>query len=246
MNIKYPRVDVQEAFSEQSLKLQTKYQAKQILSICGNQKPLNILELGCCTGMVSSMIANRGHSMYAIDLELHTDQIDNTGVKFYKMNAESLEFNSEYFDIIYSFASFEHFMNPEKVLNEAYRVLKKNGKIYLLFGPLYNAPFGLHGYGIIGIPYLDILFNKKDIDDFTINHGLVNISSGIDINRWTLFQYRQLWSQFSNKFKIINYSEIKNLKYIDIIEKYPSCFRSKSTDIEEYLVSNIEYYAMKI
>lgn len=56
-------------------------------------------------------------------------------------NAENLPFEDQSFDVILATEVFEHLSNPNKLILEAYRVLKKNGKIII------TVPFLYHQHG---------------------------------------------------------------------------------------------------
>lgn len=88
--------------------------------------------------------------------------------KLLKMNAEKLIFTDNYFDKIITISTFEHFLNPEKVLNEMHRVLKKNGQALITFGPIWSSAKGyhLHQYPNIAkyIPnWSHLLLNKSQM-----------------------------------------------------------------------------------
>lgn len=82
-----------------------------------------------------------------IDLDIDEEiQVDN-GVskgRLLRMNAEKLKFNKGFFDLIISVSTFEHFLNPKKVLNEMFRVLKKGGCALVTFGPIWTSASGFH------------------------------------------------------------------------------------------------------
>ena len=59
---------------------------------------------------------------------------DCKNVYFYQENAEQLHFGDNFFDFIICSNSFHHYFSPDKVLSEAYRVLKSKGRIYILDG----------------------------------------------------------------------------------------------------------------
>ena len=133
------------------------------------------------------------------------------------MDAANLEFANESFDFVFSFDAFEHFKEPESVLKEAVRVLRKGGYIYLFFGPLYMSPMGLHAYRSITVPYCQFFFPKELLEEYADTNGLdaINFSQ---INYWALEDYRNLWKKYSNILEIIRYHEIPNV-YVDAVEE---------------------------
>lgn len=57
--------------------------------------------------------------------------IKKNKIEFTKERAENLPYNSEYFDMILINNVLDHTQNPEKILSEIYRTLKKGGIMYL-------------------------------------------------------------------------------------------------------------------
>ena len=209
----------------------------------------NFLELGCYDGMVSCNLARKGKKTTAIDNRI--DGFDNRavdeGVKFFQMNAENLEFKNEMFDFVFSFDAFEHFNKPDLVLQEAIRVVKSGGFIYLNFGPLFFSQLGLHIYNITGVPYCQFLFPKELLKEYFNTEGANPFSfekdqivSDTQLNGWSLEEYRNLWKNNSHVLKKIKYKESKDLSQFDIIRKYPSCFKSKVNHFESLTISFIE------
>ena len=93
-------------------------------------------------------------------------------LRMLRMDAADLKFENECFDVVLSYDGFEHFDEPELVLQEAIRVVKQGGYIYLFFGPLFMSPMGLHIYNTISVPYCQFLFSKEMLKDFVKAKGL--------------------------------------------------------------------------
>ena len=209
----------------------------------------SILELGCLDGMVCFALQCLGKMTTGIDNnKKHFDtRALEKGVNLLKMNAEDLKFADESFDLIFSYNSFEHFFDPDKVLKEAIRTVKKNGYIYLSFDPLYMSPWGLHVFKQIFIPYCQFLFRKEMLIKFSKLSRIRSIPWGdLGLNEWSLEDYRNLWKKYSNKLKIIKYKESLNLFYLDLIIQYPSCFKSKTKFFNNLIVNKIEILFKKI
>jgi len=130
-------------------------------------------------------------------------------------------------------------------LEEAIRVVRTGGYIYLNFAPLYMSPYGLHVYRLITIPYCQFLFPKELLQQFANAKGLSAMPFP-DVNGWTLEDFRKLWNQYSHILKRTMYYERLNVSHLDLIMKYPSCFKSKNKYFDNFIVSSIEVLFKKI
>jgi len=91
-------------------------------------------------------------------------QIKNIDAKFYTGFAESMPFQTNYFDYVVSSDVFEHVKNVEKTMAECLRVLKPNGKLYLVF-PQFYQPLAAHFEFITNMPALQWFFPPGVLSD---------------------------------------------------------------------------------
>lgn len=205
------------------------------------------LELGCWDGMVSCCLQRSGKSTTAIDIRSQglDERVRRGGTTFCQADAAKLPFANESFDFVLSYNSFEHFLRPDAVLEEAIRVTRLGGLIYLSFGHLYSSYRGLHAFRIIPIPYIHYLFPKAMLVQFLREQGLRSIRYD-NINGWTLHDYRRLWARHAHQLKQIRYREVLDSRHVDLIEQYPSCFRSKADSFESLIVSGIQVLLERI
>ena len=118
----------------------TRWTQKKLVSILELGENPYFLDIGCGTGWAVRYAANltngRGE-FYGIDnssemiKKVEASSSSYKNIHFYKANAESLPFGNNFFDLIISTNAFHHFASPDKVLKEAYRVLKPKGRIYI-------------------------------------------------------------------------------------------------------------------
>lgn len=92
-----------------------------------------ILDLGCGTGELLKLISeqNEDSQLFGVDiskrmLEIAHQKLKDKAYLLYG-DAEYLLFEKEKFDLVYCNDSFHHYPNPQKVLKEVARVLKKGG-----------------------------------------------------------------------------------------------------------------------
>ncbi len=146
---------------------------------------------------------------------------------------------------MFSDATLEHITNPGAAIDEALRVVKPGGYVQIDFGPLYYAPFGLHAYNYTGIPYCHALFTIEDLNALLRNKGIDTPIDQVYVNKRTLAEYRALWASPDDRFTMIVYEEFINYDHLNLIQTYPSCFKDKSADIEDFIVSSISFLMRK-
>jgi len=214
---------------------------QEILRLPGAREATSFLELGCADGMVSCVLCRKGKNATAIDNSAarFDERAFRGGVRILQMDAAQMAFGDETFDFVFSYDAFEHFVEPERVLQEIIRVSRKGGHVYLNFGPLYMSPYGEHAYRSITVPYCQFLFPKSLINDFAYQEGLPLINFR-HVNGWSLQNYRQLWNSYSHMLIKIRYHEHLDLSHLNLIRKYLSSFRSNSSCFDEFVVSSIE------
>lgn len=100
------------------------------------KKGMKILDVGCGTGNFSIKLAKMGCKVIGIDISEEMLNIakekakkEALDIQFYKMDVYDLKFEDEYFDGVFSMAAFEFIKEPDKALNEIFRVIKKGGQI---------------------------------------------------------------------------------------------------------------------
>jgi ubiquinone/menaquinone biosynthesis C-methylase UbiE len=107
-----------------------------------------VLEMGACHGWASVMVKVKNPSCYVVASDLVSDMLEHcqkwenlldTQVdEKWAFNCRDIPFNDEQFDRIFTFTSFHHFGDRgdyKPVLGEMTRILKKGGKITLLYEP---------------------------------------------------------------------------------------------------------------
>lgn len=98
---------------------------------------MNLLDLGCGPGIVTAALAPEVREVVAYDLT--PEMLDQArkrcqeaglkNVRFELGKAEDLPFEKETFDGIVTRLTIHHFPDPRRVMDEAVRVTRRNGKI---------------------------------------------------------------------------------------------------------------------
>ncbi|MDR1532291.1 MAG: class I SAM-dependent methyltransferase [Clostridiales bacterium] len=127
-----------------------------------------VLDIGCGAAGKSLYYASLGaEKIYGVDiLESYKAEACALAQKlglagkfeFVCADASALPFEDGSADTIIMNDAMEHVANPEKVLREAMRTLRRGGRLYLNFPPYYH-PFGAHLSDAIGIPWVQLFFS---------------------------------------------------------------------------------------
>ncbi len=115
--------------------------------IIGDVKGKRILDVGSGHGNCALRLAKMGGSVSSIDISQkiiegcrHRAAKNNVSVDFHVMDACTLEFNGDEFDLVVGFRTIHHLPDVGRFYMEARRVLKKKGRLILVEPQKYN-PF---------------------------------------------------------------------------------------------------------
>lgn len=144
------------------------------------------LEVGAGSGRLSCLLALRGYETVCLDyipeaLQVARKNYEAAGVKgvFVLGDGRDLPFEEESFDVVMSTGLLEHFKNPQIIVSEMTRVLKKGGLFYsdivpkkfsLLRSLDFLLPFFHREHKIYEGKY-----NKEEIASWLRNSGLQNV-----------------------------------------------------------------------
>ncbi len=110
---------------------------KTSLKLLNPNKNEVILDAGCGDGTLALKIAKKSKLVYAVDISKSAfkknKKIAPKNLFFEKGNIEKLRFKDNTFDKIVCVETLEHLINPNKALNEFYRILKKGGRIVVTY-----------------------------------------------------------------------------------------------------------------
>lgn len=221
----------------------------------------NVLDVGCGAAGKSLYYAKQGAKIvYGIEPVSSYKKQSNLLAKemnlqnefqFIIGTATNMPFENDIFDTIILNDSMEHVDNPEKVLDECYRVLKVGGKIYINFPP-YNHPFGVHLSDAIGIPWVHLFFTEKtlietykDLTKSLPDHKeRIDLRIGVNKNGHEYFSY--INKMTIKKFqRIIKLSEFKKIHYKIVPLRKIIALISKIPVLKEYFTKMVVFIGEK-
>jgi ubiquinone/menaquinone biosynthesis C-methylase UbiE len=114
---------------------------KSLLNKALGDESLEVLDVGCGTGVLSLLLSEMGHNVTGIDLsegmlgrakEKAYDQ--NLRAKFQLGDAENLSFENDFFDVVINRHLLWTLLDPERAVFEWKRVLKPSGRVIIIDG----------------------------------------------------------------------------------------------------------------
>ena len=92
-----------------------------------------VLDLGCGTGALMKQVISEDSHRHLTGIDLSSQMIEKAKHQLKNKatlvvgDSENLPFFDQTFDIVYCNDSFHHYPNPDNVISEVFRVLKKEG-----------------------------------------------------------------------------------------------------------------------
>lgn len=93
-----------------------------------------ILDVGCGDGALYSLIKRKCKNYYGIDISktaLSQIKDKRINVKIININEQKLPFQNNFFDYVVCLDVIEHVFNPNRLIEELFRVTKKEGYVIL-------------------------------------------------------------------------------------------------------------------
>jgi len=110
------------------------FEQNKLLPLFGNIKNKKILDVGAGTGRLALSLFNAGADVTALDVSFEMlKMLSNKNKKIETKigDADNLPFNSSSFDFVTAAFVVVHLKNPLSFFDEAYRVLKDDGKLII-------------------------------------------------------------------------------------------------------------------
>lgn len=155
----------------------------EILAEIEKEPFTDLLDAGCGTGAVISLLADKYPDKHYTGIDLSPNMIEvaksksSSNSAFVCGDCEQLPFDENSFDVITCSMSFHHYPYPEKFFTSCYRVLRPNGR--LIIRDMTVAPAFLWFVNHVEIPLAHLIgkgdvacYGKKDLERFCKQSGL--------------------------------------------------------------------------
>lgn len=200
---------------------------KQIEKIIPRKGRMQVLDLGCGYGRLSSEILNRFPKarVFGIDVSQNSVDLYNQSLsprgKAVKGDIIKLPFESNFFDVVFMVTTLMYLTeaaDQKKAISELFRVLRPGGRFVIIErNPTGHSIVMLHGLvekvrgegkkeiSAVSFPYR---YMRKLIEE---NGGLVEETSGIPL--WTLTIHLAIVLSFISDFLLRNF--VKTISFLD-------------------------------
>ena len=185
-----------------------------------------VVDFGCGTGYQSiALVKKHDCSVVGVDTNQQTLRKAIENAKYHNVSSQKLSFvenisadmlNS--FDVVISQNSFEHFANPEKVLDEMGSLLNDSGIILLTFGPPWLAPYGSHMHFFCKVPWINVIFHEEVVmkarSHFRSDGAkrYEDVESGL--NKMTIAKFESIVSSCNLKVTDRQYECVKEMNWV--------------------------------
>lgn len=219
---------------------------KEMLKYISKEK--KVLDIGCGTAEnsihISKIAKYVGIDISDIALKI-AEKYKNDNVTLLKADISEIPFSDDSFDVIICTYSFEHFLEPEKILNEMLRVCKEKGKI-IIISPSWDFPFSFPP---------SINFSSRSLlwkTNYIVTRIYKNIKSYLSPEK--LYFEFVLEPEVFNGYKtdndavliltvheIVKYFHLKGCKVI-YLRKYNELFQKNLKGILKLIITSVPFY----
>jgi len=148
----------------------------------GNARGMRLLELGCGTGHWTGFFAERGFTVHGVDCSesmievARAKEIDNAS--FAVADAHALPFEDGHFDVAASITALEFVHDPETVVSEMVRCVRRRGGLILIAVLNALAGFNRRRKAAERQPYVDArFFSPRELVLMLARHGRTRVIS---------------------------------------------------------------------
>ncbi len=189
-----------------------------------------VVDFGCGLGFQSVALVAQYHcKVVGVDSNVKSLQkakelsiaadISNEQLSFYETLNDDFQ---NQFDVVISQNSFEHFGDPQGILDLMISLLNKEGKLLISFGPPWFAPRGSHMQFFCKIPWVNLLFSEKSImsarSHFRTDGARKYHEVESGLNQMTVAKFERI---IAEKKLTVEFKKYTALKHLPILSSIP-------------------------
>lgn len=145
-----------------------RYQVQQ--SMLPNLNGKKILDIGCAKGDFLSFLLQNGPEFEAHGTDAFSSEVKDSRIQFVRGDFSQSGYADDYFDLVMSWAVFEHIHNPTAYFAEAARVMRPGGTLVILVTNA-NSFYGKSGY-LEDVPRHTYHYSPRTLAAFAEKVGL--------------------------------------------------------------------------
>lgn len=155
-------------------------------------------------------------------------------VRFETMDATSMAFPDDSFDVVRSWATLEHIVPPEPALAEMARVARPGGLLYHGIDPFYWLK-GCHKGGVVDIPWAHARLAAAEFHRFVVEHEGEEKAARrsrflLTLNQFTVRRWRETLE--AGPWEILQWTEEHSTLAESLLDAYPDVSESLLEDVE--------------
>lgn len=143
-----------------------------------------VLDVSCGDGAFVQLLHGKNPELELVGTDISSEQVgqasrDYPFARFTTANSSALPFPSEHFDLVFCNMSFHHYEQAREVMKELGRVLKTNGKVYVMdIVPKNKMIQSISNYFGCYEPYhFEKFYTLPEFESMAMENGLQLISS---------------------------------------------------------------------
>lgn len=176
-----------------------------------------VIDFGCGTGETAIEVAQHG-AKKVIGLDISEKRLAAAREAARAADVEDrchfAADTDERADVILSMDAFEHFDDPESILEIMHRLLRHDGRVLAVFGPTWYHPLGGHLFSVF--PWSHLIFTEKCLirwrSDFKTDGATCFREVEGGLNQMTLRRFEQLVARSAFRFESLELQPIRQLK----------------------------------
>jgi SAM-dependent methyltransferase len=200
-----------------------------------------VLEIGAGDGMVGKLLADYGHDVTLADFQDWRDPRAKHLPLLQGAIESGIDLPEASVDVVVSYNAFEHFEDPAACVRQLVRVVRPAGLMHFDFGPPFSAPFGMHCYRALPVPYCQFLFPESHVVEYIRSRGHDDLGKRMTelqpMNRWRLSQFDAAWT--SSGCTVVSREIFHDRDFLHLVTRFPNSFRGRNLTVDDLTANRI-------